>query len=60
MTAVLVRTREWPVVADLAVGEGADQEITLAHVGQRSLDVERCAPNFADAVIDSFTRSRQR
>src|SRR5580700_5114680 len=40
MTAVSARAREWPIVANLTVGESADQEIALAHVGQSSFDVE--------------------
>ena len=41
MTAVLPCAWKWPVVANLTVGESADQEIALAHVGQHSFDVER-------------------
>jgi hypothetical protein len=32
---------ERAVEADLIVGEGADQQIALAHVGQATLDAER-------------------
>ena len=39
MTAVAARAWEWSVVANLTVGESADQEIALTHIRQRSFDV---------------------
>src|ERR1051326_6688532 len=43
MSPIAAGAEEGTVVADLAVGEGADQEVALAHVGQRTLGVDRRA-----------------
>src|SRR6185436_17011269 len=41
--AVRAGAGEWPVVANLILREGADEQVAAAHVGQAALDIERRA-----------------
>ena len=54
--AVSARAGERAVIADLVVGEGADEEIALAHVGQTALDVERRARERVDHRVGEVGR----
>src|SRR5205085_11945250 len=54
--AVLPRAAERAVVADLAVGKGADEQVTAAHVGERALGIERAAREPADRVLRQIGR----
>src|SRR5262245_31832814 len=56
MRAVIAGAREWAVVADLLVGKGADEEITLAHVGEIARDVERRARKRIDDRVGEVGR----
>ena len=49
--AVGARPAERAMVSDLVVGESPDQQITLAHVRQAALDVERRAGERVDDGI---------
>src|SRR5690348_15347680 len=40
VAAIMPRAWERPVVSDLAIGESADQQIPLSHVGKGSLGIQ--------------------
>src|SRR5262249_10621763 len=54
--AVIAGARERAVIADLVVGERADEEIAVAHVGEIARDVERRAHKRIDDRVGEVGR----